>query len=315
MTKPTPLLESTKSSMRLLTDLFDFVWPAAAGMWNMRWQVSGFMGAHGNATESDLHSRFILGSGIRGTNLRRTCIETTWNEQQEHFARILLFNIFALYELWADAACRELGAAASKDLVKNLQYPSATVKGKAQGISAALIKLDDGNCLPLQSELAPIAAAAESVHVDCLDELLCVYRLFKELRNSITHRGGCVDAKIVDAHAAVVAMPRPLPFRAPKIDLPVVGSPIQVTLYEMVALTDLVRRTMLSIDARLWEGCSAKRLLLKRWKAFHGRRTFLPASREKRTKRLRGAFVKIGAPRPDAIVQLERMLSEESLIF
>jgi hypothetical protein len=34
---------STESATDQITELFGFVWPTAAALWNLRWQVKGFL--------------------------------------------------------------------------------------------------------------------------------------------------------------------------------------------------------------------------------------------------------------------------------
>jgi hypothetical protein len=34
---------ATRFAASQITDLFDFVWPTAAALWNLRWQVAGFL--------------------------------------------------------------------------------------------------------------------------------------------------------------------------------------------------------------------------------------------------------------------------------
>ena len=70
-----PFFPCTRDAAHRITSLFDFVWPTAAALWNLRWQVQGFLNEVPNATEQELHQRFMSGSRIQWTNLRRACIE------------------------------------------------------------------------------------------------------------------------------------------------------------------------------------------------------------------------------------------------
>ncbi|WP_369227888.1 hypothetical protein AB5J52_47155 [Streptomyces sp. R39] len=45
-----------------VTKLLGFVHPATVALWNLRWQVQGFVSATGDATDDDLSDRF--GSGL-----------------------------------------------------------------------------------------------------------------------------------------------------------------------------------------------------------------------------------------------------------
>jgi hypothetical protein len=93
-----------------ITALFDFVWPTAVAMWNLRWQVQGYVGATGDDSVPSLRNRFSHGSGIDGANLNRACLEVDWDVQQQEFGRTVLVNVIAIYEAWID------GLAATKAL-------------------------------------------------------------------------------------------------------------------------------------------------------------------------------------------------------
>ncbi|GAA5531289.1 hypothetical protein [Herpetosiphon gulosus] len=125
---PSPLFfEVSRQTYTQVTGLFDFLWPTAAAMWNLRWQVDSFLRSYPNATNHELENRFVLGSGIHGSNLRRACITHTWDEQQHEFAKFLLINIFAIYESWIKAVLEELGSF-TKTNEKSLQFPLRLIR-------------------------------------------------------------------------------------------------------------------------------------------------------------------------------------------
>jgi hypothetical protein len=84
-----------------ITRLFDFVWPTAVALWNMRWQVGGFLSMVPEASYEDVASRFVVGSDIHGADIRAMSLNTTWEEQKARFAEFILTNVFAIYEGWA----------------------------------------------------------------------------------------------------------------------------------------------------------------------------------------------------------------------
>ena len=69
-------------------------------------------------------------------NLRRACIEHTWDDQKEAFARLLLTNTVAIYEGWVDEVLNALGRN-SQQLRKALQLPDPAA-GLGSGVSAAI---------------------------------------------------------------------------------------------------------------------------------------------------------------------------------
>jgi hypothetical protein len=68
-----------------VTALFRFVWPTAAALWNLRWQVQGFVGVRSSAPAEELQHRFVLGSGLLGVDLKTACLEHTWEVRLPRF--------------------------------------------------------------------------------------------------------------------------------------------------------------------------------------------------------------------------------------
>src|SRR4051794_12318185 len=74
---------SSATFQRQLRALYDLINPSLAAMWNLRWQVRGYVDQRPDATNDELHGRFVAGSGIGSANLRRQCVESTWEEQAD----------------------------------------------------------------------------------------------------------------------------------------------------------------------------------------------------------------------------------------
>lgn len=71
---PAPFFTSTAAFKNQYTALFDFLQPTAAALWNLRWQVRGYLATVPDATKEDLMGRFVQGSGIHSVNLRRAAL-------------------------------------------------------------------------------------------------------------------------------------------------------------------------------------------------------------------------------------------------
>src|SRR5260370_397989 len=99
---PAFFFAATQNAHQQITEIYDFVWPTAAAMWNLRWQVAGYLQIVPTATVPQLNARFTEGAAIHGANLRRACVEHTWDQQTEAFGRIVLTNTIAIYEGWLE---------------------------------------------------------------------------------------------------------------------------------------------------------------------------------------------------------------------
>jgi hypothetical protein len=60
-----PFFPATREAIDQMTALFDFAWPTAAALWNLRWQVHGFITEVPDATSEDLKKRFVLAVVLR----------------------------------------------------------------------------------------------------------------------------------------------------------------------------------------------------------------------------------------------------------
>lgn len=121
-----------------ITRLSDFVSPTVVAMWNLRWQVNGFLNAYPEASQEDLVARFALGSGVRGNEIRRACVDVTWEKQKARFASILLMNTISIFEEFTDRiASLALSGLAKDKATRDLQFPTVhTRKGYQRAYAA-----------------------------------------------------------------------------------------------------------------------------------------------------------------------------------
>ncbi len=290
------LFFSTSSAVAdRLTETFDFVWATATAHWNLRWQVDGFLRAHPSATDEDLKSRFALGSDIRGANLRRSCIESSWPSQQEMFARILLIEFCALYEAWIDGTLEALGHNSTH--AKNLQFPSTA----GRGVGAALSALQTNVSPELEHCLYPVLMTNRKNSLGRLENLLSCYRYFKECRNAIIHHGGLATQKTVDAYKSfagettaslgVAEVPQHAPVRS-------LGDSVSLSLRGVVGFGEIVLKLVTTLDAELAKTKEAEQILARSWNSLHGRNYNLPADPRAQETRLVKLVRKLGLETP-----------------
>lgn len=252
----------TEASRERLSDLFDFVWPTAAALWNLRWQVQGFLKEVPNATKAQLENRFTFGSHLSSTDLRISCVHRSWDEQKEIFAGFILSNAIATYEFWADALMKELGAPAQDS--KKLQFPDRPGK---PGIQSFVAQQTSAKSVPLDIELYPRYAAKKKYDWPRVQNLALCFRYFKEIRNSIMHGGGIATqvAAVAYANFLPVSDRHSLGMRANIEIFPVIeGQPVKLSLRSVVGFSDVLIRLMHSIDAELMRGKPAEATLKRR---------------------------------------------------
>lgn len=215
--KRTHFFESSRFALQKITDLCNFVLPTAAALWSLRWQVSGFYEVcSSNSSERDnqLNNRFVSGSDLpTGGDLIAACIGTSWDEQKQKLAEILLIDFCSIYEFWCDGIVSEVvtslkaekGNHYSAITLGNQRQDEAWVKQRLQfpedpgntkpkrraGIKSALAALSGENEESdiLSNLIYPKLVGNKKYSLGQLNELIYCYRYFKELRNNRAHHG------------------------------------------------------------------------------------------------------------------------------
>jgi len=309
-------LLTSKQIARRLTEVFDFVWPTATAIWNLRWQVAGFVAACPEATDSDLNGRFNVGSGIRGANLRRACIDSSWEDQQQEFARFLLFEFCALYESWCESALHELTSPSK--LSKHLQFPTTIKNGIAsEGVQHAINSIAATNSPAMLGSIYPTIAQNKKNSPQHIEQLLTCYRYFKEVRNSLIHAGGGTSAKFVSAESAYQQLTAAqLGIKEkPAFNGHAAGSRVTLSLRGVVGFGEIVLRLVSTLDAEITKTMKAEQAFLQRWKEFHGDSPIQVSANSNLCKdRIKRLVRKLGLPTPVITPQFETLFRQSQCI-
>ena len=311
MSNPSTFFESSQSITGRLAELHNFIWPTVAALWNLRWQVQGYVNATGKREIEELHERFIAGSGVKGANLKVACLETSWESQQEQFARFLLFELCGLFEAWLDDVVpRSLSRGKATAMKKALQFPSGS-GSKPSGLSEAMIVVRSQRSTLMHEEVLPSLRVNPKNSWANVESLLFAYRYFKECRNVFIHTNGLASATCVDAQKAFVGLPLASLYykRAPLAPALVVGHRVSLPLHDIVGLSNIVHRLVVTLDAMLATTEGAERDMLRRLKQSSDPKPRMfstdPGRRQRQiTSRLRIA----GLPAPSATARLDPWL-------
>jgi len=300
-----------------VTRLYDFLWPTTAAMWNLRWQVQGFLQVCPDATPEELCQRFAAGSeGDRG-NIRRACQEQTWDDQRCTFARVLLVNLCAVYESWTAQVLTVLGARC-KAKEDDLQYPDLTTRGKRRGVSAAITAITAAESPVIKASIYPSLQRNERYALKHIQALMLCYRYFKECRNTFIHQNGIPDQRTENAFAAfrTVATTAQLGMKEVPEHYPIDQQhAVQISLRGVVGFSDVILRLIATLDIELSRAAMAERELIAQWRATHPERPCLSSLRQdKRDRRLSNHFRHMGLPTPTALEGLLQFLLRKGLI-
>ena len=237
-----------------VTRVFDFIQPTIIALWNLRWQVQGFVLQLPNASSVDLANRFALGSGMRGGELKRACVDTPWERQKSDFAEFILYTMIGAFEEYT-ARLAELAAPPSQQrrVSKSLQFPGAP------------------SVSPIQQLVSPSSSLAgvfsSSVYSNkryssgALHNLLICYRFFKAMRNMLAHNGGIADQETVDAYQRFSSVATIAALGVPEVPMHhslMLGDEIKLELRGVIGFSDVILRIITTYDAHLSESTLAE---------------------------------------------------------
>lgn len=308
---PKIFFPASKQASKRITELFEFVWSTSAAQWNLRWQIGGFLQAKPTATDKELDDRFVAGSGVHGASLRRACVDTTWESQQEQFAKFLLIDLCAMYESWIDAMGDIFKFSRTVEL--QLQSPSTAPGG---GVGKALSGLLQKRSPEMEALLYPGLRAHRKNSLAQIEELLVCYRYFKECRNSIAHRGASANQATLDAYGDFAGQTAKSLGLA---EVPVhhgvsnVGDPVKLNLRGVVGFGEVVLRLIITLDAELSKSQLAEDEFVRRWAAATGRRMTLPGDLKAKAAWIAKGVRKLEIPPPASTLLLLPLLERRGL--
>lgn len=207
-------------------------------------------------------------------------LEQTWENQQERFAKILLTNLFAIFEGWLEDIKTTLNI--SDVLVKALAKTTRYANGIAEdGVFRSIQQIQSNTSSALTNAFYTHLTTNSKYSLGHLDNLLKCYKFFKESRNCVIHNGGRVDTRVMDAYNSFqsVASISDLGVNEVPIHIvPSLGAPVEFNLRGVVGFGDVLIRIMVTIDAELSTTESAETELISRCREWAtqnpGNRTF-----------------------------------------
>lgn len=304
--------------MERITELNDFLWTASNALWNLRWQVMGFIAANPNASRKQLSDRFLSGSGLRDRDLTGFGSETQWERQRETFAEFSLMSIFAIYEGWLESFRETLNLSRSE--INDLQFPYDPSKNS--GYKRTLLRVQSDQSVAIKSIAYQSLLANSKYSLESIDDIYKVYRYFKEIRNTIMHNNRIANQRLIDSYADMQGLSSNyvhLNVKEFPAHIPVnLGDTIKVELRGVVAFMEFIQRLMTTLDAELSFSSSAESVFENTWRQRHprhviGQRTLSP-NYEKREAVLKKLFQGMGFKLAEITPEVESFMKQRALI-
>lgn len=317
------LFESTHSVTDRLGELCSFVWASTVGMWHLRENVLDFVARTGDSTEAELAAQFVKHTGVRSADLRTTCIEWSWAEFRENAAKILLFDLCGLFEGWLEATVGIAMPAAStqqqiREAIRGLQF--ATTMGPAGPVKGFRFQLANITMRPsayMVSEVFPVLRTHRKNSWAMMENLLLTYRYFKECRNALIHSGGIANQAAVDAFTAARPIPEADVGLSGPMEMPavVLKRRIALSLPDVVALSSIVHRMIITLDAALSVSQQSETYMVDRIRKYVDPRKKIPGiGSGKREAAIKSLARSAAVPVPANVAALEARLTARRVI-
>jgi hypothetical protein len=245
---------------------------ARTSTWNLQWQVKGFVEAMPDVDSRTLLGRFVDGSGVEGIDLRASVVNTPWAELDQQTCQLLLINTIALYEAWCYELCGTfehfgfITKERQRQLQNSLQYPDHYGTRPREGIESAVNELTsaDSNSAGMTAMMGSVLSSP--VDAATFSPRMRLYRMFKEARNSITHRGSMASDDLCAAYTDCAGLtPADLAMRVvPDFPRPTLGEPVRLSWRGVIGLSDMLRRVVADVDHLLMCSRTAELDLVER---------------------------------------------------
>lgn len=254
------------------TKVHQMLMVARAATWNLQWQVKGFVEAMPGVDSRTLLGRFVDGSDVVGIDLKASVVNTPWDELDQQTCQLLLINTVALYEAWCHELCgtfQYFGVIAEerqRQFQNSLQYPDFYGARPRAGIESTVneLKSADGASAAMAALMSSVLPSP--VDTATFSPRMRLYRMFKEARNSITHRGSMASGELFAAYNDCASLsPTDLGMTiVPDFPNPVLGKPISLSWRGVIGLSDMLRRLVADVDHLLMYTKTAERDLIER---------------------------------------------------
>ena len=299
----------TEGAAKQFSGLFDFAWAVGPALWNLRWQVRGFLTVVPEATKEEIDGRFVLGSEIQGSNLKKACIDTPWDEQKSILASFILINAISIYEYWADSILKNFDNHSFHS--NNLQFDGSN------GLPEVVAHLANPNSIVMREAFFPKYRGHRRYSWDKISNLLKCYRYFKEARNSQAHGGGFALERAVSAYRNFkpVSDRQSLGMRGNLVIEPLSSEmPVKLHLRGVVGFCDVLLRLMTTVDAELSKSIQAERLLETKLRNALPNQTMLSSDANTRRKQTIHRCRAAGLPNPINADAVYEFMLDRSII-
>lgn len=247
-----------------ITTAFDFVHPLNVSLRYTRDKVAKAKKDNPKIKDADLKNIIDPNNLVHGVNYTKAFIETLWDTQEELLSWLLLNNLFAIHEGWAQRMYDDVFSCGKYDkrtFLKNLEYEN--LYGK---LSSYFVKKNDMSNA-LESAFFQVYKAKSGLDFSKLDNYMLCYRFFKEARNCYMHHNFVASPNLISAYQKFlpVATTKDLDVsEVPAYVAPILGQRVQLQLRGVIGFSQLIRRIIIISDICLLRAKAAEKEFIDR---------------------------------------------------
>ncbi len=263
---------ASQDALDNITHVFDFVHPLTA---SMKFTGDKVVELHKKGKTADEIVAIIdPAHSVHGANYIRAFVETAWSEQEEKLAWLLLNNLFAIHEGWAQRLFDETFNALGFDerqFTKKLEFPKLSSSLKRFFVPKAT-----SSSLMVKS-FYPVYKRNCSLDFGKLDNYMLCYRYFKEARNCYMHKNCLASKELIAAHKAFLPIATLTDLdvsEVPIVSPPTLGDPVRLSLRGVIGFSQIVQRIITLSDISLICSMAAEKELTERAPRDWRKRTF-----------------------------------------
>lgn len=242
---------ASNDAMSNITYAFDFVHPVTVSMKYVRKEIEKLTISNQFLSNDKIKDVIDPSCSVHGVNYKRSFIEETWEEQEERIAWLLLNNLFAIHEGWAQRLYTEIFSDygySEKTFIKNLEFCGLVNKFSDYYVTS------NRKSIQMEGAFFEVYMRKSGLDFGKLDNYMLCYRYFKEARNCFMHGIFIASQKLLDAYNDYVPVATKDDLdvsEVPIIIAPILNKKVELNLRGVIGFSQIVWRIIRISDAYL----------------------------------------------------------------
>lgn len=200
---------------------------------------------------------------VHGVDYKKSFVDTVWETQEESIAWILLNNLFAIHEGWAQRLYEETfqGYGYSDKFIKNLEFADLSTKFTSYFLAAGK------RSSTMEGAFYTEYQKKSKLDFGKLDNYMLCYRCFKEARNCFMHGNFMASHQLINAYKKYLPIATTIDLDVTEVPMfitPVLDQMVKLSLRSVIGFSQILRRIIIISDINLLRATAAEKEFLDR---------------------------------------------------